>query len=114
LIAIVSRALTSDPAARPASAGTLAQELAPFARREVWPAAPETSAPNVAELASTSMAAPVAQAPAERGAASKSSTFTDRRGAAAEGGRAAARPGPGFCGRWKGRRRRRTRTGRPG
>jgi serine/threonine-protein kinase len=80
LIAIVSRALTSDPAARPASAGTLAQELAPFARREVWPAAPETSAPNTGALASTSIAAPGAEAPAERGAASKSSTFNDRRG----------------------------------
>ena len=58
LVAIVGRVLSSDPAARPASAGALAQELAPFARREVWPAAPETSAPHVAALASTSIAAP--------------------------------------------------------
>ena len=91
LVAIVGRALASDPAARPASAGALAQELAPFARREVWPAAPETSAPHVAALASTSMAAPEAEAPAARGAESKSSTFDDRRGTAAPPPRRASR-----------------------
>jgi serine/threonine protein kinase len=62
LVAIVGRTLTSDPAARPASAGGLAQELAAFARREVWPAAPDL------------------ETPAAGGAESKSSTFNDRRG----------------------------------
>ena len=91
LVAIVGRALASDPAARPASAGALAQELAPFARREVWPAAPETSAPHAAALASTSIAAPEAAGPAERGAESKGSTFNDRRGTPAPAPRRASR-----------------------
>jgi eukaryotic-like serine/threonine-protein kinase len=34
---VVLHALASDPAARQASAGQLASELLPFARREVWP-----------------------------------------------------------------------------
>jgi eukaryotic-like serine/threonine-protein kinase len=36
----IARALASDPTARPQSAEALAQSIAPFARREVWPAAP--------------------------------------------------------------------------
>jgi serine/threonine protein kinase len=35
---LVARALAADPAARPPSAGALVALLAPFARREVWPA----------------------------------------------------------------------------
>jgi serine/threonine protein kinase len=37
LVKVVERALSSDPAARPQSAGQLGLELAPFARREAWP-----------------------------------------------------------------------------
>ncbi|HMF40254.1 MAG TPA: serine/threonine-protein kinase [Polyangia bacterium] len=78
LVAIVGRALASDPAARPASAGGLAQELAAFARREVWPPPPETSAPTTAALASTSLAAAENEKPASAGGASTGSTFRDR------------------------------------
>ena len=53
LVEAVGRALASDPAARPPSAGALAQELAPFARREVWPPTPEDTGPTRAELTST-------------------------------------------------------------
>jgi serine/threonine protein kinase len=35
---IVAGALAADPAARPPSAGALVEALAPFAKREVWPA----------------------------------------------------------------------------
>src|SRR5205085_986503 len=91
LVAIVGRALSSDPAARPAAAGALAQELAPFARREVWPVAPETSAPHVAPLASTSIAAPGADSPAALGAESKESTFNDRRASGSPPRRRASR-----------------------
>jgi serine/threonine protein kinase len=35
---LVARALAADPAARPPTAGALVESLAPFARREVWPA----------------------------------------------------------------------------
>jgi hypothetical protein len=35
---IVACALAADPAARPPSAGALVESLAPFAKREVWPA----------------------------------------------------------------------------
>jgi serine/threonine protein kinase len=41
LIELVARTLASDPAARPPSAEAMAQALAPFARREVWPAKPD-------------------------------------------------------------------------
>jgi endoglucanase len=58
LVAIVARALAFEAAARPGSAGALAQELAAFARREVWSPQPETSAPTRAAFASTSPAAP--------------------------------------------------------
>ena len=37
-LAIVAGALAADPAARPVSAGALVEALAPFAKREVWPA----------------------------------------------------------------------------
>jgi len=37
LVAVVERALASDPAARQQSTGQLGLELAPFARREAWP-----------------------------------------------------------------------------
>jgi eukaryotic-like serine/threonine-protein kinase len=37
-VEIVARTLAADPAARPASAGALVEALAPFAKREVWPA----------------------------------------------------------------------------
>jgi len=41
LVGLVERTLASDPAARPVSAEAMARELAPFARREVWPAGPD-------------------------------------------------------------------------
>jgi eukaryotic-like serine/threonine-protein kinase len=37
-LAIVAGALAADPSSRPASAGALVEALAPYARREVWPA----------------------------------------------------------------------------
>jgi endoglucanase len=37
LVAVVQRALASNPAERQASAEALAQELAPWAKREIWP-----------------------------------------------------------------------------
>jgi endoglucanase len=40
---IVGRALASEPAARPPSAAKLAEQLAPFARRERWPGPPEAA-----------------------------------------------------------------------
>jgi serine/threonine-protein kinase len=47
LVEIVSRALASDPALRPVSAEALGQSLAPFVRREPWPAVKsEESAPE--------------------------------------------------------------------
>jgi endoglucanase len=56
LLEIVGRALASDPGTRPQSAEALAQGLAPFARREVWPAPPGESGPIRAELTSTVLA----------------------------------------------------------
>jgi len=48
-LAIVGGALAADPAARPASAGALVEALAPFAKREVWPAPKldDSSAPRL-------------------------------------------------------------------
>jgi endoglucanase len=57
LVEVVGRALASDPAARPASAGALAHELAPLARREPWPAPPGDTGPGRAALTSTVLAA---------------------------------------------------------
>ena len=45
---LVGRALASDPERRPPSVEALAGELAPFARRQVWPPAPELPAGPVA------------------------------------------------------------------
>jgi serine/threonine protein kinase len=56
LTEIVDRAVSSDPAARPASVEALASALAPFASREVWPAPPEDSVPRPGELSSTMLA----------------------------------------------------------
>jgi endoglucanase len=53
LVAVVMRALAADPAQRPPTADALAKELAPFARREVWPAAPDESAASRVEIATT-------------------------------------------------------------
>jgi len=63
LVALVGRTVATDPTARPASADALACELAPFARREVWPAPPDSSAPTRIELTSTVLA----QGDAEKG-----------------------------------------------
>jgi serine/threonine-protein kinase len=59
-LAIVAGALAADPAARPASAGALVEALAPFAKREVWPAPKldDSSAPRV----SSTPPAPMAEA----------------------------------------------------
>jgi endoglucanase len=43
LVAVVHRALASDPRERQASAEALAQDLAPWAKREIWPAPAEAS-----------------------------------------------------------------------
>ena len=56
-VELVGRAISSDPAARPASVETLGDALAGFARREVWPAPPSDSAGvRVGELSSTMQA----------------------------------------------------------
>ena len=51
-LAIVAGALAADPAARPASAGALVEALAPFAKREVWPA-PKLDDSGAARVSST-------------------------------------------------------------
>ncbi len=51
-LAIVAGALAPEPAARPASAGALVEALAPFVRREVWPA-PKLDDSGAARLSST-------------------------------------------------------------
>jgi serine/threonine-protein kinase len=63
-LAIVAGALAPDPAARPASAGALVEALAPFARREVWPA-PKLDDSGAARLSST----PPSPSPEARGSA---------------------------------------------
>ena len=59
-LAIVARALAADPGARPASAGALVEALAPFARREVWPA-PKLDDSGAARFSSAS-SSPVGEA----------------------------------------------------
>jgi eukaryotic-like serine/threonine-protein kinase len=66
-VAIVARALAADPAARPASAGALVEALAPFARREVWPA-PKLDDSAAARL-SSSQPSPIAEARGSAGVA---------------------------------------------
>ncbi len=51
-LAIVAGALAADPAARPASAGALVEALAPFAKREVWPA-PKLDDSSASRVSST-------------------------------------------------------------
>ena len=54
LVEVVGRAVSSDPAARPATVEALGEALAALARREVWPAPPSDSgAVRVGELSST-------------------------------------------------------------
>jgi len=50
-VAVVERALASDPAARLPSADALGRELVPFARRSVWPERPDASGPARVALA---------------------------------------------------------------
>ena len=53
-VEVVGRAVSSDPAARPVTVEALGDALAPFAKREVWPAPPSDSAGvRVGELSST-------------------------------------------------------------
>ncbi len=56
LVEIVGRMVASDPSTRPQSADAAALELAPFARREVWPARPDDSGQIKAALMSTAAA----------------------------------------------------------
>jgi endoglucanase len=56
-VELVGRAISSDPAARPASVEELGDALAGFARRKVWPAPPSDSGGvRVGELSSTMQA----------------------------------------------------------
>ncbi|HSY40426.1 MAG TPA: protein kinase [Polyangia bacterium] len=57
---IVAGALAADPAARPPSAGALVEALAPFAKREVWPA-PKLDDSGAARVSLTP-SSPVAEA----------------------------------------------------
>jgi endoglucanase len=75
---VVRRAIASEPATRPGSAEALAQALAPFARREVWPATREESGPTRAELTSTVLAAAAAR-PTPSGSSLAPATADDRR-----------------------------------
>jgi serine/threonine protein kinase len=59
-LAIVAGALAADPTARPPSAGALVEALAPFAKREVWPA-PKLDDSGASRLSSTP-ASPSAEA----------------------------------------------------
>jgi serine/threonine-protein kinase len=66
-LAVVASALAADPAARPASAGALVEALAPFARREVWPA-PKLDDSGAARVSLTP-SSPLAEAPGIEGGA---------------------------------------------
>jgi serine/threonine protein kinase len=59
-LAIVAGALAADPAARPSCAGALVEALAPFAKREVWPA-PKLDDSGASRLSSTP-ASPIGEA----------------------------------------------------
>ncbi len=59
-LAIVTSALGAEPAARPPSAGALVEALAPFAKREVWPA-PKLDDSSASRVSSTP-ASPSAEA----------------------------------------------------
>ena len=75
---VVRRAIASDPATRPASADALAQALAPYARREVWPVTREESGPTRAELTSTVLAEAQPR-PTPSGSSLAPATADDRR-----------------------------------
>ena len=75
---VVRRAIASDPATRPASPAALVEALAPFARREVWPATREESGPTRAELTSTVLAARQVR-PTPSGSSLAPPTADDRR-----------------------------------
>jgi endoglucanase len=77
-IDVVRRAIASDPATRPASAGDLVAALAPFARRDVWPVTREESGPTRAELTSTVLAEGQAR-PTPSGSSLAPATADDRR-----------------------------------
>jgi eukaryotic-like serine/threonine-protein kinase len=55
LVELVNRALAASPADRQASAAQLAEELAPFASREIWPPPPDTSVRPLARDDSTEL-----------------------------------------------------------
>jgi serine/threonine-protein kinase len=76
LVAIVARTLASDPGARPASTEAMMQGLAPFARREVWPARPEERKQSNAGLMSTPAADRAGLQAATNGAASTAARRT--------------------------------------
>jgi endoglucanase len=76
---LVKQAVTSDPAARPPSAQALAQALAPFARREVWPATREESGPARAEMTSTVLAEAQARPTPPSASSLRPTTADDRR-----------------------------------
>jgi endoglucanase len=68
LVAAVERALASRPADRQESAEALAQEIAPWAAREVWPAPPRgsTESPPAALVATLDRHAPTDSRPSRR------------------------------------------------
>jgi endoglucanase len=95
LLDVVGRALTSDPAARPLSAEALGRELAPLARREVWPAPREESGPRRVELTSTVLAgggaSPAGNTPSVRPGATGPTADDRAPGPATPGARARSR-----------------------
>jgi serine/threonine-protein kinase len=70
-LAIVAGALAADPAARPPSAGALVEALAPFAKREIWPA-PKLDESGASRPSSTPPS-PSAEARGSRGGAASAS-----------------------------------------
>ena len=71
LVDVIGRALASDPGARPQTAAALATALAPFAGREVWPAAPPPVVPGP-EAPPAGARANADPAGADRGAGARS------------------------------------------